>query len=186
MKRTSLENDACPIARSLEATGDAWSMLVVREAFAGKRRFGEFQRGLGVAKNILTARLRKLVALGVLEQAPAADGSAYREYALTEKGRGLFLVLVALGQWGCGASGVNLVDRKTGEPVRLELRSEDGRALGLDDVKLVPPGSFWRTAIEGGSPVDVAADLGVSPAAVRMARSRVLRRLKEAFGELSD
>ena len=140
MKRKSLENDVCPVARSLEAAGDAWSMLIVRDVFAGKRRFGEFQRSLGVAKNILTARLRRLVALGVLEQVPVADGSAYREYALTEKGRGLFLVLVALGQWGCGASGFELVDRKKGKPVRLELRSGDGRALGLDDVRLLVPG----------------------------------------------
>src|SRR3954453_6895668 len=104
MNRKSLEHDVCPVARSLEAAGDAWSMLIVRDAFAGKKRFGEFQRSLGVAKNILTVRLRKLVGLGVLEQAAAADGSAYHEYVLTEKGRGLFLVLVALGQWGCGES----------------------------------------------------------------------------------
>src|SRR5437763_13201891 len=114
-------------------------MLVVRDAFAGKRRFGEFQRSLGVAKNILTVRLRKLVALGVLEQAPAADGSPYHEYVLTEKGRGLFLVLVALGQWGCGEAGLKLIDRKTGTPVRLGLRAADGRAVGLDEVELVPP-----------------------------------------------
>ena len=139
MKHKSLERDACPVARSLEAVGDAWSMLVVRDAFAGKRRFGEFQRSLGVAKNILTVRLRKLIALGVLEQVPATDGSAYHEYALTEKGRGLFLVLIALGQWGCGASEFKLVDVKKGKPVRLELRSEEGRRLGLDEVRLVHP-----------------------------------------------
>src|SRR5438477_11949963 len=83
MKRKSLEYDTCPVARSLEAAGDAWSMLIVRDAFAGKRRFGEFEKSLGVAKNILTVRLRKLLALGVLEQVPATDGSAYHEYVLT-------------------------------------------------------------------------------------------------------
>lgn len=140
MKRKSLENDACPVARSLEAAGDAWSMLIVRDAFAGMKRFGEFQRSLGVAKNILTTRLRKLVALGVLEQVPAADGSAYREYVLTEKGRGLFLVLVALGQWGCGVSGFDLVDLKKGKLVRLELRAKDGRKVALEDVRLVHGG----------------------------------------------
>jgi DNA-binding HxlR family transcriptional regulator len=137
MRRKGFESEACPVARSLEAVGDAWSMLVVRDSFAGKRRFGEFQRSLGVAKNILADRLRKLVAWGVLERVPAADGSAYREYALTEKGRGLFLVLVALGQWGCGGSEFKLIDRKNGRAVRLELRSADDRALGLDDVQLV-------------------------------------------------
>lgn len=137
MKRESLETASCPIARSLDAVGDAWSMLVVRDAFAGKRRFGEFVESLGIAKNILADRLRKLVARGVLEQVPAADGSPYREYALTETGRGLFLVLVALGQWGCGGSGFKLVDVKKGEPVRLELRTAGGRKLGLEDVRLV-------------------------------------------------
>jgi DNA-binding HxlR family transcriptional regulator len=139
VKHKSLEHEACPIARSLEAAGDAWSMLIVRDAFAGKRRFGEFEQSLGVAKNILAARLRKLVALGVLEHVPAADGSAYREYVLTEKGRGLFLVLAALGQWGCGGSGFRLIDRKKGKAVRLELRAEDGRRVALDDVQLVEP-----------------------------------------------
>jgi DNA-binding HxlR family transcriptional regulator len=139
MKHKSLEHDVCPVARSLEAAGDAWSMLIVRDVFIGKRRFGEFQKSLGVAKNILTNRLRKLVSLHVLEQVPAADGSAHREYTLTEKGRGLFLVLVALGQWGCGRSEFKMVDRKKGKSVRLELRSADGRKLGLDEVRLVHP-----------------------------------------------
>lgn len=140
MNRKSREDDTCPVARSLEVVGDAWSLLVVRDAFAGRRRFGEFQRSLGVAKNILAARLRKLVAFGVLEQVPPADGGAHHEYALTEKGRGLFLVLAALGQWGCGGSEFRLVDAKRGKPVRLELRSDDGRKVGLDEVRFGPPG----------------------------------------------
>src|SRR5947209_16455960 len=99
MKRKSFEHESCPVARSLEAVGDAWSVLVVRDAFAGKRRFGEFVESLGIARNILTDRLRKLVALGVLERA-AVEGSPYQEYALTGKGRGLYLVLMAIRQWG--------------------------------------------------------------------------------------
>ena len=138
MKRTSFAKDRCPVARSLEAVGDWWSLLIVRDAFTGKKRFGEFQESLGVAKNILTVRLNKLVADGVLERAPASDGSAFREYALTERGRGLLPVIVALGQWGCARSEFRLVDRKNGRPVRLELRSEDGRQLAPDDVELVP------------------------------------------------
>jgi DNA-binding HxlR family transcriptional regulator len=138
MKRTSFLKDECPIARSLETVGDWWSLLIIRDAFIGKKRFGEFQESLGVAKNILTVRLKKLVAEGVLGKAPASDGSAYSEYVLTEKGRGLFLVLVALGEWGCAKSEFQVVDRKRGKPVRLELRSEEGRKLGLDDVTLVP------------------------------------------------
>ena len=98
MKRTSFAKDRCPVARSVDAVGDWWSLLIVRDAFVGRRRFGEFQKGLGVARNILTDRLRRLVAAGVLEAIPASDGSAYHEYVLTAKGRGLFLVIAALGQ----------------------------------------------------------------------------------------
>jgi len=100
VKRTSHQSADCLIARPLDAIGDWWSLLIVRDAFDGLRRFGEFQKSLGVAKNILSARLRSLVAHGILEIVPAPDGSAHNEYALTEKGRGLFYVLVALRQWG--------------------------------------------------------------------------------------
>ena len=137
MKRTSFAKDNCPVARSVEAVGDWWSLLIVRDAFIGKRRFGEFQKSLGVAKNILTVRLKKLVADGVLELAPASDGSAFKEYALTGKGRGLLPVIAALGQWGCARSEFKLVDRKKGKAVRLEFRAEDGRKLAPDDVRLV-------------------------------------------------
>jgi DNA-binding HxlR family transcriptional regulator len=142
MKRTCLAEESCPIARSLDTVGDWWSLLIVRDAFTGKRRFGEFLKSLGVARNILAARLKKLVADGVLETVPASDGSAYQEYVLTERGRGLFLVLVALRQWGeeqGGEAEWALVDRKKGRPVRLELRGEDGRRVALKDVRLVPP-----------------------------------------------
>jgi len=80
-----------PVARSLDAIGDWWSLLIVRNAFSGQRRFGEFQKSLGMAKNILTVRLRKLVGCGILEIVPASDGSAYQEYVLTKKGRAFFM-----------------------------------------------------------------------------------------------
>ncbi|NJP44379.1 winged helix-turn-helix transcriptional regulator [Actinacidiphila epipremni] len=138
--RTRFDDSECPVARSVDAIGDWWSLLIVRDAFDGSRRFGEFQRGLGVAKNILTARLRTLVAGGVLETVPASDGSAYREYVLTGKGRALFPVVVALRQWGeqnsfaPGEPHSQLVDRRDGRPLRaLEVRSADGRRLDPDD-----------------------------------------------------
>ncbi len=140
MKRTSLAEDICPVARSIDAVGDWWSLLIVRDAFGGKCRFGEFQKSLGVAKNILTDRLKKLTAVGVLETIPVSDGSAYKQYSLTERGRGLFLVIAALGQWGQGGSSAEfkLVERKQGKPVRLELRTEEGRRLDLEQVQLGP------------------------------------------------
>lgn len=140
MKRTSHKYASCPVARPLDAIGDWWSMLIIRDAFDGIRRFSDFQRNLGLAKNILTTRLRNLVEHGILAMEPASDGSAYQEYVLTDKGRGLFPVLVALRQWGeeycfsIGERHVRLVDIKSGQPVRpLELRAQDGRLLGPDD-----------------------------------------------------
>jgi len=145
VKRTSFETAECPIARSLDAIGDWWSLLIIRDAFLGIRRFSEFQKNLGLAKNILTVRLRTLVDQGILTTAPASDGSAYQEYVLTPKGRGVFPVLVALRQWSeefsCDRNGFAtlLVDRNKGRPVRkLELRARDGRLLGDGDTELRP------------------------------------------------
>jgi DNA-binding HxlR family transcriptional regulator len=139
MKRTSFAGDTCPVARAVDVVGDWWSLLIVRDALIGRRRFGEFQTGLGVAKNILTDRLRKLVTAGVFEQVPAADGTAHKEYALTESGRALLPVVVALGQWAtCDGTPFTPVDRKTGKPVRLVFRSADGRTLDPRDVQLAP------------------------------------------------
>ncbi|TYQ19715.1 UNVERIFIED_ORG: HxlR family transcriptional regulator [Zoogloea ramigera] len=99
-KRKSMQDDACPVARSLDLVGDRWSLLLVRDAFDGIRRFSDFQRNLGVARNILSDRLATLVEAGVLAVQPASDGTAYQEYVLTAKGESLFPVVVALRQWG--------------------------------------------------------------------------------------
>jgi DNA-binding HxlR family transcriptional regulator len=149
VKRTSLEGDACPIARALDAIGDWWSLLIIRDALLGRRRFGEFQRSLGLAKNILSARLRNLVERGILATEPASDGSVYRDYVPTAKGRGLFPILVALRQWSEEFDerpqeiATILVDRSNGRPVRkLVLYAEDGRVLAPADTTLKPrPGS---------------------------------------------
>jgi DNA-binding HxlR family transcriptional regulator len=124
-KRNSLKDNACPVARSMEAIGDCWSMLIIRNAMMGQRRFSEFQKDLGLAKNILSARLRALVADGILTTEPASDGSAYQDYVLTPKGRAVFPNMLA--------------DRETGRQVRkLELRSADGRLLGAGDTEVKP------------------------------------------------
>ena len=142
-KRTSFADADCPIARSLQALGDGWSLLILRDAFLGIRRFSEFQKHLGVAKNILASRLKALVAEGLLTTEPASDGSAYQDYVLTPKGRGAFPVLVALRQWSEEFAfdgeriATTLVDRKSRQPVRkLELRAADGRLLAAADTEL--------------------------------------------------
>jgi DNA-binding HxlR family transcriptional regulator len=145
-KRISHSETLCGVARPLDAIGDWWSLLIVRDAFDGLRRFGEFQQNLGLAKNILSARLRGLIAHGIMDTVPASDGSRFQDYVLTEKGRGLFLVLVALRQWGedfffePDEDHVHLVDRKAELPVRrLELRAQDGSVLGADDTVVRQP-----------------------------------------------
>ena len=145
MKRTSLAGDSCPVARALDVFGDWWSLLIIRDASLGRRRFGEFQASLGLAKNILATRLRTLVERGILKTVPASDGSAYQEYVLTPKGHGIFPILVALRQWTeefddhPDEIATIMVDRDKGKPVKkLALLSQDGRVLGAADTTLKP------------------------------------------------
>ena len=141
MRRKSLDDANCPVARSLDVIGDWWSLLIVRDALAGIRRFTNFERSLGLAKNILSSRLKALVANGILENVPASDGSAYREYVPTEKGRELFPVIVALGQWGSKHlfKPTELlsrpIDARDGKPLpRMRVLSSDGREIGPGDI----------------------------------------------------
>ncbi|WP_043472817.1 helix-turn-helix domain-containing protein [Kitasatospora sp. MBT66] len=140
VKRTRFDDNPCPVARSVDAIGDWWSLLIIRDAFDGSRRFGEFQRSLGVAKNILSARLRALVEAGILAVEPASDGSAYQAYVLTPKGEDLFPVVVALRQWGERHSfdpdepHSELLDRRDDRPLReLAVLAADGRPVGPAD-----------------------------------------------------
>lgn len=100
MKRVSFDGMSCSIARSLETIGEWWTPLIVREVFFGRRRFDEIQGDLGISRNILTDRLTTLVEDGVLEKRNIAQTGTRWEYHLTDKGRDLFPVLVALMQWG--------------------------------------------------------------------------------------
>jgi DNA-binding HxlR family transcriptional regulator len=146
VKRVTQEDSLCGVARPMDAIGDGWSLLIVRDAFNGMRRFGEFQKSLGLSKNILAARLRHLVAHGIMEAVAAADGGAYQEYVLTGKGRGLFPVLVALRQWGEDflferkEARVMLVDKQTGRPLeKLQPRALDGREVAPEDTEVRMP-----------------------------------------------
>ncbi|MCU6668741.1 helix-turn-helix transcriptional regulator [Enterobacteriaceae bacterium H4N4] len=141
--RHPLSQQPCPVARSVDLIGDRWSLLIVRDAFDGIRRFGDFQRSLGVAKNILTDRLTRLVEAGILIRQDASDGTAYQEYVLTPQGESLFTVVVALRQWGeqhlfaPGERHSVLIDTRTGKavpPLVLEVIPAD------TEVQKVTPG----------------------------------------------
>jgi DNA-binding HxlR family transcriptional regulator len=146
MARTDFSRMRCPVARAMEALGERWAILVLREAFYGSTRFEEFERHLGIAPNILSARLAKLVAHGLLERVPAHPRHAYR---LTPKGREFFPVYVALKGWADRWMGdpagpvVQLLHRETGAELKPPLlTAPDGAPLRPEDVRVVPgPGA---------------------------------------------
>lgn len=145
----SAEN--CSIARTLDIVGEKWTLLVLREAFNGVRRFAEFQRALGCARNLLSARLKTLVDEGILRQQPyQTPRSRTRvEYLLTEKGQELFPALIALMQWGdrwtADREGPPVVvnHQDCGRQVSVELRCRAGHGpLSAPDTEALPgPGA---------------------------------------------
>lgn len=100
MRRTSFEGWPCSIARTADLLGDGWTLLVLREVFYGESRFDGFVASLGIARNTLDERLRRLVEAGVLERRPYQDQPVRVDYVPTERGRDLFGVLAALNAWG--------------------------------------------------------------------------------------
>jgi DNA-binding HxlR family transcriptional regulator len=100
MQRKSFSEMDCSVAQCLEVIGEWWSMLIVRDAFLGVTRFEEFQRRLGISRNILQQRLSKLVDAGILVRVPYSEHPPRVDYRLTEKGRDLWPVLTTMRQWG--------------------------------------------------------------------------------------
>lgn len=100
MKRTSFSSMPCSIARTVDLIGDWWTPLVLREAFFGTKRFDEMQRVLGIGRNVLTERLRRLVDEGLMERQQYSEHPPRYEYLLTEKGTECFQILVAMMKWG--------------------------------------------------------------------------------------
>lgn len=131
---------SCALPAALEAVGERWSFLILRGVFNGLHHFEEFQSTLGIARNILSNRLARLVDHGILERAQDPSDRRKVDYRLTQKGRELLPVLIALRQWGeRWVSGVPsnpvLVDKKSGQPVApMVVRSADGRPLSLDEL----------------------------------------------------
>jgi len=143
----------CSVARSLEILGDWWTLLVVREAFLGTRRFADFEAALEISKNVLAARLAHLVKHGVLETVDAGTHGKRFEYQLTPMGRDLATVMTAIRQWGDrwifgeGNEPLEVRDRRTGRAIpRLRIVGEDGQPLRGADLELRPgPGASKRT-----------------------------------------
>ncbi|NKY42987.1 winged helix-turn-helix transcriptional regulator [Nocardia cerradoensis] len=144
MRTDSWSENACPIARAMSVLGRRWSVLIVREAMLGRSRFSEFRDRLGIASDVLSARLSDLVASGILEVVEYRQPSdrTRSRYVLTDAGRDLAPVLAAIGQWGHAhvarprSSGYRFVDAATGEPVGLGFRRRDGEQVAPADIVL--------------------------------------------------
>lgn len=146
MRRKRFDDQICSVAQTLEILGDWWTLLIIREAFLGARRFGEFQQRLDIAKNILSQRLSHLVEHGVFERVDVGTHGTRHEYVLSPRGKDLVTILTALREWGDrwiygeGKEPLVVLDKKTGRRVpRLRVRGEDGRPLSGSDM-LVQPG----------------------------------------------
>ena len=149
MRASQFSKQLCSVARTLEIVGEQWTLLIVREAFFGTRRFSHFEANLGIAKNVLSDRLAKLVAAGVLRRVACEGRGNPGDYLLTERGRDLFPVLIALMQWGdrwvYGATRapVRVVDRARSRDVApVQVVSAGGDPLSIRDVFAIPgPGA---------------------------------------------
>jgi len=146
---------SCPIPAAVEVIGEKWAFLILRGALNGLQHFEEFQAGLGIARNILSDRLSKLVAGGILERNADAEDGRRVIYSLTPKGEGLLPVVLALRQWGdewgYGKMKVVLADRRDRKPVRkICVLSHDGRELSLEELTWIEreAGGLLRTAAE--------------------------------------
>ncbi len=138
MRHTSLADMACPVARSLDVVGEWWTLLIVRDAFLGARRFEDF-RATGIADNILSARLKRLVEEGVLERQRYEERRERFEYLLTEKGRALLPVLAALRHWGQvwteGRDASRLTHDACGHELSVRMHCDEcGRVVSADEV----------------------------------------------------
>jgi DNA-binding HxlR family transcriptional regulator len=100
MLHRTYDSQACSVARTLEIVGERWTLLILRDAFGGVRRFDGFQRSLGIARNVLADRLQRLVDAGILERRPYQDRPPRSEYRLTDRGRELYPVVFHLMRWG--------------------------------------------------------------------------------------
>jgi DNA-binding HxlR family transcriptional regulator len=158
VKRTSFETMNCSVAQCLEVIGEWWSMLIIRDAFLGVRRFDDFQSRLGISRNILDVRLTSLVDAGVFERVPYQQRPLRHEYRLTDKGRDLWPVLTTMREWGDkwaaphGAP-LEVVHDACGEMMHLEYTcSACGEPTDMRTVRVRPgpgatPGDLDRTAL---------------------------------------
>ncbi|HWE55199.1 MAG TPA: helix-turn-helix domain-containing protein [Acidimicrobiales bacterium] len=144
MQRSTFADMACSVAQCLEIVGEWWTLLIVRDAFMGVRRFDDFQTRLGVSRNVLNQRLVRLVEQGVFEKVPYSDHPPRFEYRLTDKGKDLWGVITTMRQWGdrwAAPAGppIELVHKDCGRAGGIDLTcSECGETVGYRDMRATP------------------------------------------------
>jgi len=150
--RTSFASMNCSFARAIDVVGDPWALLILRECFLGVSRFEGFMQSLGVARNVLTDRLRALVEHGVLEQMPLEGHTRHQGYRLTEKGQALLPAMVALMQWGDawisgeGAEPILALGPDGAPLAPVTLRRAGGKPVSAEQVSFAPgPGAEFAT-----------------------------------------
>jgi DNA-binding HxlR family transcriptional regulator len=143
MRRTRFDDWPCPIARTTDLIGDWWTPIVMREAFSGRRRFDDFREAIGIPPAVLTARLERLVADGLLRKQQYQEHPPRFEYRLTDKGRAFWDVLAAMWRWGAdwafddGGPPVMLSDKQTRQEVRpLVIDENTGEPLDVRTVRM--------------------------------------------------
>jgi DNA-binding HxlR family transcriptional regulator len=149
MLRRDYEGQVCSIARALELVGERWTLLIIRDLALGHHRFDQLLGSLGIASNVLTDRLNRLVSEGVVERVTYSERPQRFEYYLTKKGRELGVALLALMQWGdrhLSDKPPRIARRRSdGAPVTVRLVAKDGSVVPPDDLELVPgPGAPRR------------------------------------------
>ena len=158
-----LDDQNCGLPAALEVMGERWSFMILRAAFNGLHHFEEFLGALGIARNILSNRLARLVEHGIMKREPLPDDRRKIEYRLTEKGLDLLPAMLALRQWGekygCGVpSNPVLCDARHGQPIApIGIHAHDGRPLAPKDLE-------WRDRADVGKPQADHVDDVVRPA----------------------
>ena len=156
MTRTSLKDINCSLAQTAEIVGDKWSLLIVRDVFFGSKSFSKFLNNLGIARNVLSERLDKLVKNGVLEKRQPKPGVERFTYHFTPAGEELVPVIVAMMQWGDKwvvgdqAKSLKLIDNNSGTSIQeIKLLSENGAVVEPEDIGFTPgPGAEpWLEAL---------------------------------------
>lgn len=141
MSRTDLKKFDCSVAQTLDQIGEWWTMLILRNAFHGFKRFDDFQAQLEISPTVLSARLKALTKNGILEKRKSTDDGRASDYILTEKGLDLYPILISMLEWGekyapsSAGPRIKLIDKRNHKPIQsVSVLAHDGRKLGAKDV----------------------------------------------------